>query len=339
MDEASTGNMKQETLGHSHGFYGTSLVLFCIGLLAMAIVAGMACLETGNPSSSYTPDPLLSLHLISYANLLLIGSTLLYVSHPWITAKAVGQLASGMASFGAMGVTVALLIRWFETSYLHQIGHAPFSSLYDVTALFSAVTVVIYLAMEKVYHTRAAGAFVMPIVMGAVLYESLLLSGGHGGAGHFALTLKSYWMHAHILSSSIGHGAFAIAALLGALYLIREQYEQRRTAPPGLAIRSLPDLQGIDHLTFQAIALGFLSYTLGTVLGVAWSYHESGRFLSWPQQEAGALAVWSIYLVYFYARQKRQWRGRRMAWLAIGGFGVSAFCFAGLNLLLTGRHA
>src|SRR5665647_661329 len=159
MDEAKTGNMKQEALGRSYVFYSTSTILYWIGFLAIAMVVGMACLETEKLSSSFAPDPLLSQHLISYANLLLIGSTFLYISHPWVTTKAVGQLASGMATLGAMGVTVALLIRWFETSYMHRIGHAPFSSLYDVTALFSAVTVVIYLAMEKVYHTRAAGAF------------------------------------------------------------------------------------------------------------------------------------------------------------------------------------
>lgn len=337
MDEANTGNMKQETLGRSYGFYSTSTILYWIGFLAIAMVVGMACLETEKLSSSFAPDPLLSQHLISYANLLLIGSTFLYISHPWVTTKAVGQLASGMATLGAMGVTVALLIRWFETSYMHRIGHAPFSSLYDVTALFSAVTVVIYLAMEKVYHTRAAGAFVMPIVVGAVLFESLLLSGDQAGPGHLALSLKSYWMHAHILSSSIGHGAFAIAALLGTLYLIRERAEQRGMTQ-GFAMRSLPDLQGIDRLMFEAIALGFSTYTLGTILGMAWSYEQSGKFLSWPQREVGALAVWSIYLVYFYGRHRHQWRGSQMAWLAIGGFGVSVFCFAGMNLFLTGRH-
>jgi cytochrome c-type biogenesis protein CcsB len=338
MDEANSGKMKQETLGRSHGFSSTFTILYWIGFLTMAMVAGMVCLETGKSSSGLAPDPLLSQHLISYANLLLIASTFLYLCHPWVTAKAVGQLASGMASLGAMGVTVALLIRWFEISYLHRMGHAPFSSLYDVTALFSALTVVIYLTMEKVYHSRAAGAFVMPIVVGAVLFESMLLSGDQAGPGHMALSLKSYWMHAHILSSSVGHGAFAVAALLGSLYLLRERAEQRGMTQ-GFAMRSLPDLQGIDRLIFEAISLGFATYTLGAILGMAWSYQESGKFLSWPQQEVGALAVGSIYLVYFYGRHRHQWRGSRMAWLALCGFAVSAFCFAGMNLFLTGRHA
>lgn len=340
MDDANADHMRQKTLQRSYGFYSKSTILYGITFLsiAIAIAAGMAYLEAAKLSSSFALGQSLSQHLISYANLLLIGSTFLYIGHLWVTAKAVGQLASGMATMGAMGVTVALLIRWFETNYMHQSGHAPFASLYDVTALFSAITVIIYLAMEKVYRTRAAGAFVMPIVVGTILFESLLLSGDQGISGHLVPELKSYWMHAHILSDFVGYGAFAIAASLGIMYLFRERAEQHRMTE-GFAMRSLPDLQHIDRLIFEAIALGFSTYTLGTILHVAWSYEESGKFWAWTRKEVSALAVWSIYLVYFYGRYMHQWRGSRLAWLAIIGFVVSVLCFTGINLFLTGRHA
>lgn len=332
--------MRQKTRQRSNGFYSISTILYWIGFfsIAIAIAAGMAYLEAEKLSFGFASGQLLSQYLISYANLLLLGSTFAYVGHLWITTKTVGQLASGMATLGAMGAAVALLVRWFETSYMHQSGYTPFSSLYDVTALFSVVTVVIYLAMEKVYHTRAAGAFVMPIVVGAALVESLQLYGEKGAPGQLAPGLKSYWMHAYVLSDLVGYGAFAIAAALGIMYLFRERAEQSRMTE-GFAIRSLPDLQQIDRLMFEAIVLGFSTYTLGTILGMAWSYEESGEFWSWTRKEVGTLTVWSIYLAYFYGRYMHQWRGRRMAWLAIIGFVVSVFCFAGMNLILTGRHA
>ncbi|MBK5205980.1 MAG: cytochrome c biogenesis protein CcsA [Polaromonas sp.] len=339
MDDSITGDIKQQSLRRSYGFYSTSAIVYWIGFLtiAIAIALGMAYLEAEKLSPSFAQDKLFSQHLISFANLLLIGSTFLYISHLWITAKIVGPLASGMATLGAMGVMVALLVSWFETSHIHRIRPAPFSSLNDVIALFSAVTVGIYLMLERVYHTRAAGAFIMPIVAGAMLFESVLLSVDHGGTGHLASVLKNYWIHAHVLSNFFGYGAFAVAALLGTMYLFKERAEQR-CMTQGFAIRSLPDLQGIDRLMFEAIALGFSTFTLGTLLGMAWSYQESGKFFSWSQQEVGALAVWLIYLGYFYGHHKHRWRGSWMAWLAISGFGVSVLCFAGMNLFLTGRH-
>ena len=328
MDEANTAHMRQNALQRSDGFYCRSTILHGIAFLsiAIALAMGAAYLEAEKLVSSFVPDQPLSQHMISYANLLLIASTFLYVVHLWVTAKAVGQLASGMATVGAMGVTVALLVRWFEASFLRQSGHTPLSTLYEVTALFSAVTVVIYLAMEKVYHTRAAGAFLMPIVVGAVLVESLLLSGEQRIPGHLVPELKSYWMHAHILSNFVGHGAFAIAASLGIMHLFRGRAEKRRMTE-GFAMRSLPDFQRIDRLMFAAIAVGFCTYTLGEVLHVAWSYEESGKFLAWTRKEVSGLAVWSIYLTYFYGHYRHQWRGHRMAWLAIIGFVVSVLRF------------
>jgi cytochrome c-type biogenesis protein CcsB len=339
MNDANAGDMTQKAVRRGDGFYAASTILYGIGFLTIAIViaVAMAYLDAEKLSSRYAPYHLLSQHLISFANLLLIGSTFLYVAHLWVGAKAVGQLASGTATLGAMGVTVALLVRWFETNYMQQVGPAPFSTLYDVTALFSGATVVIYLAMEKVYHTRSAGAFVMPIVSAAVLFESFLLGGDLELSGHWTPTLKSYWVDGRILSNFVGYGAFAVASALAIMYLLRARAE-RRGSNQGSALRSLPDLQRIDHAMFQAIVLGFFSFTLGAILGTAWSYQESGQFWSGTGAEGGTLVVWSIYLAYFYGRFMRQWRGSRLAWLAIIGFGASVFCFAGMNLFLSGRY-
>ena len=333
MNDVNTGNMKQKTVRPSDGFYSVSTILYGIAFLSIAIsiAEAMAYLDAEKLRSSFAPR-VLSQHLLTYANLLLIGSTFLYVGHLWITAKAVGWLASGAAILGAMGVTVALLIHWFETDHTHPAQPAAFSSLFDVTALFSAVTVLVYLAMEKVYRTRAAGAFVMPIVVAAVLFESFLFSEDTAG-GHLTPSLKSYWLDAHILSDFVGYGAFAVAASLGIMYLLRERAE-RRSAGPGHVLQSLPDLKDIDRVMFEAIVLGFATYTFGTILGITWSYGESGRLWSWTPKEITTLVVWSIYAAYFYGRYRHRWSVTSMAWLAILGFGMSVFSFAGINLLL-----
>ena len=339
MDHANTV-IRQEATRRSDRFYSTSTILHGVAFLviAIAIAAGMVYLEAASLINRIAPYHWISRHLISYANIVLIVSTFLYVSHLWVTAKTVGQWATWTANIGAMGVTVALLIGWLESNHPQQIGHVPFSSLYAIVVLFTAATVVIYLAMEKVYHTRAAGAFVMPVVAAVVLFESTLLPDTQGMPGHLAPVLTSYWIHIHILSNVVGYGAFAVAASMGVMYLFRQRAE-RRVMSAGLAMRALPDLKRIDSLMYEVIVLGFLAYSLGAFLGATWSFGETSELRSWFGKNFGTLAVWSIYLAYFYGHHLRRWPGNRTAWLAIVGFGISVFFLANMNLFSTNKPA
>ena len=309
-----------------------SLLFITLGIAGMAIFFEADKLTPGMPF-----EQLLSDKLISYANLLLIGSSLLYLAHLRFTAEAVGKWATGLATAGAIGLSAALLTRWFETYHVLEQGHAPISNLYEVTVLFSAITVVVYLAMESVYRTRSAGAFVMPIVLSAVLFEIWLAANGQANPSNLMPALKSYWMHAHVLTNFIGYGAFAVAAGAGAMYLVRARAERR--GRPVAALRVLPGLQQIDDLIFKAIAVGFPVFTLATILGAAWAYEAWGGYWSWDPKETWALIVWLVYATYFHLRYVKGWEGTRMAWWAILGFGVTLFCFLGVNLFLSGLHS
>ena len=317
-----------------------SPLLYWFGLLFVTLgIAGMAVfIEAGELTHGMPFEQLISHQMISYANLLLIGSGVLYLAHLWFTASAVGKWATGLATAGAIGVSAALLSRWFETYHVLQEGRVPISNLYEVTALFSAITVIIYLAMESVYRTRSAGAFVMPIVLGAVLFEIWLAANGQADPSNLIPALKSYWMHAHVLADFIGYGAFAVAAGAGIMYLLRARAE-RRGRPDAFALRVLPGLQQIDDLIFKSIAVGFPVFTLATILGAAWAYDAWGGYWSWDPKETWSLIVWLTYATYFHLRYVKGWEGTRMAWWAILGFGVTLFCFLGVNLFLSGLHS
>ncbi|MBI5752282.1 MAG: c-type cytochrome biogenesis protein CcsB [Hydrogenophilales bacterium] len=333
--------MNQESLSYagppeavsSPLLYWISLLFITLGIAGMAVFFEADKLTQGIPF-----EQLLSHKLISYANLLLIGSGLLYPAHLRFTAEAVGKWATGLATAGAIGVSAALMTRWFETYHVLQEGHAPISNLYEVTALFSAITVAIYLAMESVYRTRSAGAFIMPIVVSAVLFDIWLAANGQANPSNLMPALKSYWMHAHVLANFIGYGAFAVAAGAGAMYLQRARAE-KRGRPDAFALRALPGLRQIDDLIFKAIAAGFPVFTLATILGAAWAYDAWGGYWSWDPKETWSLIVWLTYATYFHLRYVKGWERTRMAWWAILGFGVTLFCFLGVNLFLSGLHS
>ncbi|NMM05010.1 c-type cytochrome biogenesis protein CcsB [Polaromonas sp.] len=315
-------------------------VVFWIGLavVALGLMILVEYLATRTSRLGMPFERLVSYQLVSYANLLLIGSTILYLSHLRFTSERVGRWASGFATVGAICLTLGMLVRRVEAFYVHPVGQAPIAGLYEVMSLFSAITVVIYLVMEKVYRTRSAGAFVMPIVVSAVLFEIWLVSNDQAAPDYQVPLFKSYWIHAHVLTNFLGYGAFAVAALLGGVYLLRHRAE-RHGVTEGFAMRSLPDLWKIDRLIHQAILVGFPLFTFATILGAVSAYEVWGRFWAWDPKETWALVVWLTYAFYFYLRYVNHWSGMRAAWWAIIGFAVTVFCFFGVNLIFSGLHS
>ncbi|MHB8166877.1 MAG: hypothetical protein ACYDDT_08925, partial [Sulfuricella sp.] len=118
--------MNQELLPYAENSEAAfSPLLYWVGLLFVTLgIAGMAVfIEAGKLTQGMPFEQLLSYKLIAYANLLLIGSGLFYLAHLWFTAEAVGKWATGLATAGAIGVSAALLARWFETYRVLQEGH------------------------------------------------------------------------------------------------------------------------------------------------------------------------------------------------------------------------
>jgi cytochrome c-type biogenesis protein CcsB len=307
--------------------------LFAAGLGFMVVIGDFRAETLGK---EILLGQLFSYQLASYANLLLIGAAVLYIVHLRITALAVGRAASGFAAAGALCLLSGIMMRWLEANYLHRPGYTADTGLYEVMAVFSAVTVLIYLVMERVYRTRSAGAFVMPVVVSAVLFEIWLVS-NEQAAPDQVLVFKSYWVHAHVLANFIGYGAFAVAASMGILYLLRYR-AQLLGQNEGFAIRALPDLPAIDRLMHHAIQFGFPIFSFATIMGIGSAYHAWGSQVAWDPRETWALIVWLIYATYFHLRYAHRWGGQRMAWWAIIGFGVTLSCFFAVNLLFYGFH-
>ncbi|RZI42013.1 c-type cytochrome biogenesis protein CcsB [Herbaspirillum sp. HC18] len=308
-------------------WYWVVLFVACAGMLTL-----VEYFETPAMTGGAQFEDLFAFKLLGYGNLLLVGAAVLYVGHLWSASEVVGRCASGIAGFGAMASLLALTARWVETYLLQRPGHFAFSSLHEMVALFTTLTVIIYLVMERAYRTRSAGAFVMMIVFGAVMFQIWLAANEDALPGSHIRVLRSYWMHAHVLGSFIGYGAFAVAAAMGAAYLVRT-----REGRGGL--RSLPAPERIDGLMHNAIMLGFPVFTLATILGAIWAYQAWGRYWAWDPKETWALLVCLIYASYFYFHYVNRWSGRRMAWWSIAGFATTVFCFLGVRVFLHDLHS
>lgn len=236
-------------------------------------------------------------------------------------ARAFTWLAAG-AGF------LALLVRWRE-GYLigADVGHIPVSNLYEVFVLFCVLTALMHLYYEKA--ARPVGAFVLPAIDLAIAFLLWYsISRGAHEIQPLIPALQSWWMKIHVPANFIGYGAFTFAAMLGIAWMLEPRLHGR------IASRDV-----LEELMYRSIAIGFLFFTLATILGALWAADAWGSYWSWDPKETWALIVWLNYAAWLHLRLVRGWRGLIPAWWAVIGFFITAFAFLGVNLFLSGLHS
>ena len=265
---------------------------------------------------AYACGSLLAAHKKSQTNTLLGMGT----AFGWISALA--------------GFT-GLLVRWHESYLLlGDAGHIPVSNLYEVFILFLVISALMYWYYETRFTVQRLGVFVYTLMAGIVcfvLWYSLARNAQQ--IQPLIPALQSWWMKIHVPANFIGYGAFCMAAMLGVAQLM-----VIRSTEKGKASR-LPDSATIEEIMYKAIAVGFLFFTIATILGALWAKAAWGGYWSWDPKEVWALVVWLNYATWLHLRLVVGWRGKILAWWAIIGLFITAFAFVGVNMFLSGLHS
>lgn len=312
-------------------FYVAVLSLFAVNLYGTNLAAG--------ESNFFLKFLFSGQSATMWMSALFVMATVAYFIELFSGNIFTGKVATAMTwSATAMGF-IGLLVRWRET-YLHgvDIGHIPVSNLYEVFILFAIITALIYLYYEMRYQTRSLGAFVLLVISAAVVF--LLWYHFEKDASEIkplVPALQSYWMKIHVPANFVGYGAFAIAAMVGVAYLIKDAAVKNN--PEGLLATRLPPLDMMDDIMHKSIALGFAFFTIATVLGAMWAAEAWGGYWSWDPKETWALIVWLNYAAWLHMRLMKGLRGVPLAWWAVIGLFVTLFAFVGVNMFLSGLHS
>ena len=244
-------------------------------------------------------------------------------------------MATSLAWVSALAGFVGLLVRWHESYLLRpDAGHIPVSNLYEVFILFMVITSLMYLYYEKKFSVQKLGGFVftfLVVVVGFVLWYSI--SRDAHAIQPLIPALQSWWMKLHVPSNFVGYGAFCMSAMLGIAELVALHTEESGRKS------WLPASQVIDEVMYKAIAVGFLFFTIATILGALWAADAWGRYWSWDPKETWAFIVWLNYAVWLHLRLVAGWRGKVLAWWAVIGLFITAFAFIGVNMFLSGLHS
>jgi cytochrome c-type biogenesis protein CcsB len=243
-----------------------------------------------------------------------------------------GRLATWTAVAGLAGNTAGIILRWVE-SYWLGIGHAPLSNLYESLIFFAWTVILLYLLIEYKYRFRIIGVIATPLAFLALAYASLSPNISDR-IQPLLPALKSNWLLAHVITCFIGYAAFALAFGISIMYL----FKKRDSDATNALLERFPAPGVLEDLNHQLVMLGFLFLSVGIITGAVWANSAWGRYWGWDPKETWSLITWFVYATLLHARLMRGWRGRKIAYLSIFGFGAVLFTYFGVNYL-PGLHS
>lgn len=259
---------------------------------------------------------------LAYA--LLWIALLAYVTHARAGTRWAGWIGTGVTALSAILFLVALAQR------AHAAGHWPLTNRYECALCLVWTILAIYLLLELSWRERRAGAFVLAIALLVATY-ALTRPAEMQAIAPLLPALRSAWLPVHVLSTLIGYGAFGVAGGLGLMRLIQKPVH----SPNGNGMEK-PRLSEdeLERTIERAVALGLPWLTLGILTGAIWAQRAWGRYWGWDPKETWTLVTWLWYILVWHVWPLPAWRGRRLAALAVAGFGLVCFTFIGVPWLV-----
>ncbi len=254
--------------------------------------------------------------------------TLAFLAYLMVGKKEILSRYSLVATgVGFLFHTLGLFIRMSEAGYI------SLTHLFDAVAFFAWALVLVFLLVEYRFRIHILGSFVLPLALISLLSVTVLPKEPRAPDA----VLRTAWVYIHTALALLGAVAFAIAFLLGVMYLIQEGLLKSKRF--NNLYNKLPSLDILDDLNHKAIISGFSFLTLAIIIGAGGAGYVSGSYLTWDPREIFSLGIWLFYLVVLHGRITMGWRARRAAVLAIIGFGVVITSFVGVDLVWKGEHA
>ena len=259
---------------------------------------------------------------------------------PSTAGKPAADAEERVDRWGRLGLalTAVAVLLHFAALVTRGLGadpvRVPWGNMYEFTLAGSFGVGLMYLLLGRRYDLRWMGLPVTAFEVVVLMLAGLLL---YVPAGPLVPALHSYWLVIHVAAAVIASGAFAVGAIAAILYLVKDRALRRGSLRAGGYLDRLPDLAGLDRLSYRLHAFGFPIWTFAAlVAGPIWAEYAWGRYWNWDPKEVWAFITWVVYAAYLHARATAGWRGKAAAIIAIVGFLTLLFNFVGINFFFGG---
>ena len=241
----------------------------------------------------------------------------------WSTAGPL-RLAAKICDYLGLTAAIAVII-WHSISRGHW---QPMKDNFD-SLIWLAILLALFVAyVQRVKPIPGLDWFVMPIVI------LLLAAAGYFGSQDlhtYRPLVRDTGIWIHRVTAYGGAVAFAIAAPVGALYVIASR--RLRSKSPGPSFTSL---ERLEHVMMVSVSLGFALLTIGLITGVFRMIMEQSS-IPMPKLLLASLA-WLVYAIVMHAPINPRFRGRRAAILSIFGFVLVFGTLVAVQFMPTGGN-
>jgi cytochrome c-type biogenesis protein CcsB len=256
------------------------------------------------------------------------GFGAIWAAGPWV------RTAAALAAVGMLAHLVAVITRGLA------VHRAPWGNMYEFITALTCVAAMFFGYIVVRYRVWTLGVFVMgAVVLALGLAETLIYT----PAGPLVPALQSYWLSIHVTAMTLATGIFFVAAVLGIMYLVAEQYRARVAAgkaePGNGLLARIPSAAQLDKLTYRTVVFGFPVWTFGVIAGAIWADQAWGRYWGWDPVETWAFITWVVYAAYLHARATAGWRGARAHYVQLLGFASVVTNMLVVQVFITGMHS
>ena len=195
-----------------------------------------------------------------------------------------------------------------------RTGHPPITNLPEATSFIAWVVFAIELGLWIRYRVYAASFFVYPLVL-------LLLCLSAVVGENFAVLdpgLRSNIFILHLLMSTLGTAGLFIGLAFGLLALLQDRALKNKTR--GRLWDWIPSLDVCKTVSYRALSIGFVIYTIGLLAGVLWSYRTSAGFADLRVKQIGAITAWILFGILLQSYVADTYRRKRMLFVSAGAF-------------------
>jgi ABC-type uncharacterized transport system permease subunit len=215
---------------------------------------------------------------------------------------------------GRLALGVAVLLHLGDIGARCANGVNPISSTPEAMSFIAFLLAAGYLLASLRYGLASAGAFAAPAALVLLVLARVV-------PAEEATPDMGTLGYTHILLATVGVAIFFIAAVLAVVYLFQDR-QLRQKKFERVTGRGTP-LDTLDRLASRCVSIGFPIFTVAIVTGAMWIARLGvlhGAAALRPEYLL-ALVTWVAFAVLIVARIGGGWRGRRAAWLTLGGFG------------------
>lgn len=210
----------------------------------------------------------------------------------------------------------------------------PLGNMYEFDLAGTAFLLVCFLLWSLRKDVRWLGAFV---TLPATLFLILAAKVYYTEASKLMPSLQSYWLSIHVTVATLSVGLFTIGFVITCLYLAQKTREEKGKS--GGFLRSLPDSETLDRLSYGVHIIAFPLWMFTVLCGAIWAQEAWGHYWNWDPKEVWSLVIFIVYAAYLHSRVTVGWSGRKAAAVVLVGFACILINYGVVNVFFVGQHS